>query len=89
MGCSLFSNYHFQMGVTVMGFAEDFGLYLKMRLLRYCCLIIDDEGHSSVFRFYNSLLKNVFYAAYGRQIMSFFLSPEGHSSKNRVISRTF
>ena len=28
MGCSLFSNYHFQMGVTVMGFAEDFGLNL-------------------------------------------------------------
>ena len=26
MGCSLFSNYHFQMGVTVMGFAEHFGL---------------------------------------------------------------
>ena len=26
MGCSLFSNYHFQMGVTVTGFAEDFGL---------------------------------------------------------------
>ena len=25
MGCSLFSNYHFQMGVTVMEFAEDFG----------------------------------------------------------------
>ena len=25
MGYSLFSNYHFQMGVTVMGFAEDFG----------------------------------------------------------------
>ena len=23
MGCSLFANYHFQMGVTVMGFAED------------------------------------------------------------------
>ena len=26
MGCSLFANYHFQMGVTAMGFAEDFGL---------------------------------------------------------------
>ena len=25
MGCSLFSNSHFQMGVTVMGFAEHFG----------------------------------------------------------------
>ena len=25
MGCSLFSNSHFQMGVTVMGFAEQFG----------------------------------------------------------------
>ena len=25
MGCTLFSNYHFQMGVTGMGFAEDFG----------------------------------------------------------------
>ena len=27
MGCFLFLNYHFQMGVTVMGFAEDFGQY--------------------------------------------------------------
>ena len=26
MGCSLFSNSHFQMGVTVMGIAEHFGL---------------------------------------------------------------
>ena len=25
MGCSLFSNFHFQMRVTVMGFAEHFG----------------------------------------------------------------
>ena len=25
MGCSLFSYFHFQMGVTVMGFAEHFG----------------------------------------------------------------
>ena len=25
MGCSLSSNSHFQMGVTVMGFAEHFG----------------------------------------------------------------
>ena len=28
MGCSSFSNSHFQMGVTLMGFAEHFGLYL-------------------------------------------------------------
>ena len=27
MGCSLFSNSQVQMGVTVMGFAEHFGLY--------------------------------------------------------------
>ena len=26
MGCFPFANFHFQMGVTVMGFAEDFGL---------------------------------------------------------------
>ena len=26
MGCSLFSNSHLQMGVTIMGFAEHFGL---------------------------------------------------------------
>ena len=32
MGCSLFSNYHFQMGVTVMGFAEDFGLRLSLQV---------------------------------------------------------
>ena len=25
MGCSLFSNYHFQMEITVMGFAKHFG----------------------------------------------------------------
>ena len=29
MGCSPFPNSHFQMGVTAMGFAEDFGLRLK------------------------------------------------------------
>ena len=29
MGCSLFSNSHFQMGITVMGFAEHFGQGLK------------------------------------------------------------
>ena len=28
MGCFPFTNYHFQTGVTVMGFAEDFGLSL-------------------------------------------------------------
>ena len=28
MGCFPFANYHFQMGVTAMGFAEDFGLSL-------------------------------------------------------------
>ena len=28
MGCSPFANYHFQMGFTAMGFAEDFGLCL-------------------------------------------------------------
>ena len=28
MGCSPFANSHFQMGVTVMGFAEHFGLHL-------------------------------------------------------------
>ena len=28
MGCSQVPNYQFQMGVTVMGFAEDFGLGL-------------------------------------------------------------
>ena len=27
MGCFPFSNYHFQMGVTVMGFAEHFGYW--------------------------------------------------------------
>ena len=26
MGCIPFANFHFQMGVTVMGFAEDSGL---------------------------------------------------------------
>ena len=33
MGCSLFANYDFQMGVIVMGFAEDFGLCLLFGLL--------------------------------------------------------
>ena len=44
MGCLSFSNYHFQMGVTVMGFAEDFGLCLtwespksKIILAAYAC----------------------------------------------------
>ena len=30
MGCSTFSNYHFQMGVTVMGFAEHFVQWLHL-----------------------------------------------------------
>ena len=35
MGCSLFSNYHFQMGFTVIGFAEHFGQwYLEMKAFR-------------------------------------------------------
>ena len=29
MGCFLFQNYRFQMGVTVMGFAEHFGLCIE------------------------------------------------------------
>ena len=29
MGCYLFSNYHFRMGVTVMGFAEHFGHHVQ------------------------------------------------------------
>ena len=33
MGCSLFSNSHFQMGVTVMGFAEHFGHRISLLLL--------------------------------------------------------
>ena len=33
MGCSLFSTPHFQMGVTVMGFAEHFGLNVFKVLL--------------------------------------------------------
>ena len=28
MGCTLFSNYHFQTGVSIIGFAEHFGLNL-------------------------------------------------------------
>ena len=39
MGGSLFSNSHFQMGVTIMGFAEHFGLSLvfnkKLRFTPY------------------------------------------------------
>ena len=31
MGCSLFSNSHFQMGVTVMGFADHFGLRVNCK----------------------------------------------------------
>ena len=33
MGCSLFANDCFQMGVTVMGFAEHFGLCLFVNLI--------------------------------------------------------
>ena len=33
MGCSLFSNSHLQMGVTVIGFAEHFGPYESSSLL--------------------------------------------------------
>ena len=31
MGCSLFSNSHFQMGVTAIGFAAHFGLSYSAR----------------------------------------------------------
>ena len=38
MGCNPFANYRFQMGVTVMGFAEHFGLSLLdlSYLYRWC-----------------------------------------------------
>ena len=39
MGCFPFANYHFQMGVTAMGFAEDFGQCLVSRHL--CSYIIE------------------------------------------------
>ena len=36
MGCNQFANHHFQMGVTAMGFAEDFGLsYLQIILTHF------------------------------------------------------
>ena len=34
MGCSLFSNSHFQMGVTVMGFEELFGHSQLLQITR-------------------------------------------------------
>ena len=37
MGCFPFTNYHFQMGVTVMGFAEDFGHIPVMNHKRFGC----------------------------------------------------
>ena len=40
MGYSLFSNSHFQMGFTVMGFAEHFGLYLKRCILNIAVIKI-------------------------------------------------
>ena len=52
MGCPLFSNSHFQMGVTVMGFAEHFGhciLVLKKdifvnNLSSWMKLLLSDAG---------------------------------------------
>ena len=35
MGCPLFSNFHFQMGVTVMGFAEHFGHHFPHSILLF------------------------------------------------------
>ena len=51
MGCSLFSNYHFQMGVTVMRFAEG---TKRALLLRLCvpplfALPSDVQGSSKIF----------------------------------------
>ena len=40
MGCFPFPNYRFQMGVTVMGFAEHFGLFLAKSNQKIQILII-------------------------------------------------
>ena len=45
MGYSLFSNSHFQMGFTVMGFAEHFGLcMINTMLFSYICIGIQKNN---------------------------------------------
>ena len=51
MGCSSFANYCFQMGVTVMGFAEHFGLWL-LTLFHLGGGLFDPLYHESVCRIY-------------------------------------
>ena len=53
MGCSLFSNFHLQMGVTVMGFAEHFGPDLIIENLEY--LHVLNKKRRSVLRFGNAV----------------------------------
>ena len=45
MGCSPFANSHFQMGVTVMGFAEHFGLSIKCPSTGWKCGIGEKDDN--------------------------------------------
>ena len=52
MGCSLFQNSHFQMGVTVMGFPEHFGQWQQQkRYLEECQVLVKVE---EIFKFFRN-----------------------------------
>ena len=59
MRCSLFTNSHFQMGVTIMGFAEHFGpcLNICLSLLLFLLAQVWQEGELTAFKHYSDIGK--------------------------------
>ena len=55
MVCTLLANYHFQMGVTVMGFAEHFGQRKKSNFLLNLIFLFFSKKKESVLQ-YNKVL---------------------------------
>ena len=58
MGCSLFSNSNFQMGVTAMGFAEDFGLCPSSKSLAKMPLCLLYYMMDNLVKFWSEPIKN-------------------------------
>ena len=59
MGCSPFANSRFQMGVTVMGFAEDFGLCNDMtQIMKF----VKNHGYCNKLNILHHKSHNSFYS---------------------------
>ena len=56
MGCSLFSNSHFEMGVTVMGVAEHFGHTGLVSQNNFCHIKAVSENKKDVYSKYSRIL---------------------------------